>query len=708
MFRILITLLLVVVTGFSYTPPSYGARKIVKYKVYAPKYYGYTAMIITFESQFFPMVRYSHTPISGEHKGISVEFPIILKGQQKDYEIIRKALVIQLSRFPFVQSARWRENNNHMVDIFLKPGWELAPRTTDMRLDNAAHYEIISPDLSDAMQLSKTTPRATEPTAAKPTPALKAIEKKPKPAPKLSQPEAVSTKEQSANKFPVSPVVPKPARTAIENPTTEPAAPAPLKKAAVKPAEPKAVQSQPAAGQLPVASEPKPVKPVSVEKVEKQAPVVQPKPKIVKPTAVAVNAPAPKSVVSAPSVVKTSEKKPAPAKAMTAPKTELATNEQAAANPEPVEEKPVTPSPKPKATRPAPAKKVVKPAEATVKIPVKPVLKPATKEETIPPVKTPTKEETIPPVKTPTKAVAAKPVPDLKKPVKTVSGTAQLSFCQKPFMGREKIVYLPKEAMLCDPAGHPVQLKQNGKTYVLDYAHKVYGNQPGAVIDPFKGYSLKEGTGNYRIEYSEYTELGNHAQVRYELRNTSNRILIIYYPLQYTTSYRTRIPTEKYSDVLIKLDQGLRNFLTRLQREEIYDNVFIRFAERDEKFVRGNTDINPFLFMDAEYYESPEFEWSNEAFNRDYRNYIQNTTAFVDVIYLDSISTTTGILNRFRNHSKARIYFINFVRGDRINVKRLAELDNFTVRTITFEQLGSGTTDAFNLETVRRVFNVRP
>ncbi len=198
----------------------------------------------------------------------------------------------------------------------------------------------------------------------------------------------------------------------------------------------------------------------------------------------------------------------------------------------------------------------------------------------------------------------------------------------------------------------------------------------------------------------------------FSLKSTpSPRILLIYYPLQYSTSYRSALINDLGEDVSIlhKLDKAFLNFIEELRQKKIYSKIFVRFSESDKGFADiRKKDIRKFLFRDKVFYDSPDCFWSSESFRHDYIRYIQNTKAFIDVIYFDSVSSTTSIINKFRSFRDSTICLVNFVKPGRcrFSQNRLRKhLDRFQHIKIYTDRLGRRSVNLFDSEKIGNFFD---
>ncbi len=286
-----------------------------------------------------------------------------------------------------------------------------------------------------------------------------------------------------------------------------------------------------------------------------------------------------------------------------------------------------------------------------------------------------------------------------------------LEFYERPFTiegsPRETTAYLPQGISIFR-GGNTQNLEIdtiNTPNYSLISKKRVNDADVQFFSEELKAYKCSAGI--YEIEYSSGADAGslvNSVNLRYKLINKNKKVLIIYYPLQYSTSYRTKISEEVFKHIQFKLDADFNNFVSQVQRMRKYDNIYVRVA-RDKFVDSGAMNIKDFLLLERVVYDSPDYQWSNESLEQDYENYVRDTTSVVHIIYLDSYSTGTMVLNKFRTLNNARIYFINFMEMGRIDSASTERaLQNLKYEEIKISNLEENYQNIFNMNNIRNFF----
>ena len=255
-------------------------------------------------------------------------------------------------------------------------------------------------------------------------------------------------------------------------------------------------------------------------------------------------------------------------------------------------------------------------------------------------------------------------------------------FYEMPFMAQNRQqIYLPPNLHLYDDRGNLLSLNKDTMNYSLSVRRKYNKYDIKLFNESAKGYYCT-GNDNLKITYDSFKEDKNSQtiEINYSLRNTLKRVFFVYYPLQYSTSYRSKI-IDNNSELAFKTDAALRRFITHIHKKEIYDDIYIRLVSDKIMSISqtGITGLNEFLFLDRDIYDAPEYLWSEDLLINDYKNKnMHQTTAYVDILYFGSIPSTSRIKDKFKDLKNASIYFINFIdkdRADKIKEKELAKLE---------------------------------
>jgi len=204
-------------------------------------------------------------------------------------------------------------------------------------------------------------------------------------------------------------------------------------------------------------------------------------------------------------------------------------------------------------------------------------------------------------------------------------------------------------------------------TYLSNSSKKILHNQPDHLEQFFNNYKLPASLSRqYSIVY--FNSIINNPQKtilgEFYLKDNMNKILIVYYPLQYTTSYRGTFPVDDRKDKYINsIDRKFRHFLAKLLEDNIYNKIFVRYA--NSLLLEANANYErtiQHLFHEKRHYEHQNYNWNNNLLIDDYRLDIQNTSSVVDIIYLGAIRTKRNILGKFKNFSGInKLYFLNIV-----------------------------------------------
>ncbi len=245
----------------------------------------------------------------------------------------------------------------------------------------------------------------------------------------------------------------------------------------------------------------------------------------------------------------------------------------------------------------------------------------------------------------------------------------QLAFFEQPFnTTKKRMVYLPENIELMSPSGIQVRYRKNADNNLILDAKLTDSDIEYFIMQAQKYYCT--GDINYQIYYTGHNidKDNKTILVKFLLSNKNKRYLMIYYPLQYSTSYRSKIIDEN-QEIALKMDIALRNFVTTTYNNRSYDDIIIRFSTDKEIFLSktGISGINSFLFFDRNVYdEGPEYLWTNDLLSDDYINKnIHRTTNNIDIIYFDSISSPSRARDKFNKIKNAQLFFVNFLYKDR-------------------------------------------
>jgi len=208
--------------------------------------------------------------------------------------------------------------------------------------------------------------------------------------------------------------------------------------------------------------------------------------------------------------------------------------------------------------------------------------------------------------------------------------------------------------------------------------------------------SFKISSNYYDLNFLDFWENENKTVIaNYYIRDKDNRVLIVYYPLR--NSYHTFI-TDIRIPVLI--DDKFNKFIFHLlKNRSLYNKVFVRLGrdktkliditlntkELDHLIKKSKNKINVSNHVD----NIDEFHWDGQnSLHQDYNELIKDTSSFVDILYIDTLTDTTGIINRFKYLKNVyKIYFLNFLPEAYVYRKDEIEIDKIkkTIGSIEIE-----------------------
>ncbi len=274
----------------------------------------------------------------------------------------------------------------------------------------------------------------------------------------------------------------------------------------------------------------------------------------------------------------------------------------------------------------------------------------------------------------------------------------RVQFFDFPFKGERRVVNKPRDLVLKDGQDSLLLKPSRNKVYILSPELRE-GDSIG-FKNSLEGLTA-ESKKNELVNRGVDSDSGDFL-VKFDVRDKESRVLIIYYPLQAETSYRSNVPSGIEADAAFRLlDNQLANLVRKLIDEDWYESIYIRFANSDRMFVEvSNSDsYKTILFENSESYGDDVFAWDNDDYSRDHEAYIKNTTTFVDVLYLDAIGTAGRIKQHFGRYlDNVRFCLINFVNP--VQKKGIGKQKEFSAQFYYYPVLFSELTGKKNILTI--------
>lgn len=160
------------------------------------------------------------------------------------------------------------------------------------------------------------------------------------------------------------------------------------------------------------------------------------------------------------------------------------------------------------------------------------------------------------------------------------------------------------------------------------------------------------------------------AKINFTFKTPNDRVLLIYYPLQYTTSYRSLIPNEWREDYFFKIDKSLRILVNDIKNKGTYRSVYVRFTNQagpDGIKEVDTSELNKHLFLNVADYS--EYEWSDDVYQEDYETIINNTSSRVDIIMYASFSNSRELEKELKVYKPQKIFLYNFINRSEKKIK---------------------------------------
>jgi len=188
-------------------------------------------------------------------------------------------------------------------------------------------------------------------------------------------------------------------------------------------------------------------------------------------------------------------------------------------------------------------------------------------------------------------------------------------------------------------------------------------------------------------------------QLKYLLKDIDKKVLIIYYPISYTTGFRSFF--YKNEDKIIYLSSKLRNFLNKVKELKFYDEIFVRISNTKIFKFDGNLDSS--CFWDKRSFTSNEYSWSSEeSFNSDFKVPI---SYYSHILFFSRYTENRDIISQFKKMKFVKVYLINFVAYD-IN---LSKYNYIKIQNITNSEdvINDDLKNVIQYEKIKKFFNFK-
>ena len=242
------------------------------------------------------------------------------------------------------------------------------------------------------------------------------------------------------------------------------------------------------------------------------------------------------------------------------------------------------------------------------------------------------------------------------------------------------------------------KLTINGKAYPYQISgDKIIINSMELPVDE-KELLLKKmqisGNSQYSLKFKTMRENNNTIVAEYYRIDHKDKVLIVHYPLDLSTSYRTLF-SDSQKQYLFGLDSAFRDLLSKMQKSKKYNKIYVRFGaggidDPGGKFIEftGMTSIVPYLFKTPDMLESLDdnFVWSDRYLQNDYNDLTQNTTSFYDFIVLSRYSSGSSLSRALRTLIDCKVFMINIAQRD---IRVRGKKNNIFIKSQLIDQLQS-------------------
>ncbi|OQW91603.1 MAG: hypothetical protein BWK78_04140 [Thiotrichaceae bacterium IS1] len=163
----------------------------------------------------------------------------------------------------------------------------------------------------------------------------------------------------------------------------------------------------------------------------------------------------------------------------------------------------------------------------------------------------------------------------------------------------------------------------------------------------------------YSLVYQTYKpDPVNQRQLRldYLWQDTTDKVLLIYYPVQPETSYRTGLE----GNLIHQIDREFQTFLAFVQGCWSYSRIYIRFTDLGKPVQYTESTLAAYLFKPA--YESKDYAWSEQRVVADYDTLIKNQSSQIDLLYF-SADSPSHLKKQFASFEQTKTKVYVFTTG---------------------------------------------
>ncbi len=269
----------------------------------------------------------------------------------------------------------------------------------------------------------------------------------------------------------------------------------------------------------------------------------------------------------------------------------------------------------------------------------------------------------------------------------TIAAHLNISFFSQRFGEEKRQVFMPADLVIRDENGAALKLTSTAGS--KNYKQTLFARHPEKLMDQLRDY--KGSNRNFTVRCRSIERDENTFHVGFNLYDKAERVLLIYYPLQAKSSYRSTILTKRgrgKTEARVQaafrfLDSQLVDLIQVLERREIYDAIYIRFAKSQDKLVEVTTDLNrihSLLYRKSGHYKSSEYHWDYSSWEVD----LQQTTSAMDILSFDALETTKAVKKRYGDLSnRARVCLLNFISTIGGRIERVP----INVNTMIYKQI---------------------
>jgi hypothetical protein len=253
------------------------------------------------------------------------------------------------------------------------------------------------------------------------------------------------------------------------------------------------------------------------------------------------------------------------------------------------------------------------------------------------------------------------------------------------------------------------KIKKNG---IEKREHKVKGNRNGQ-----KFVIQLTQLSKYHLTATEFVR-HDKVKIAASVKDPNHRVLLVYYPLNFSSTYRGQL----FDNDAFKLDLAFMKLCNAIMRESERFNYsggfYVRLAEDKLLSIQGKPKkLIRELFREEEYYDNnPEFEWSTQSIEQDYKELVDSSSSTVDIIVIDSITSTRKVKKLFKKKKSSKIFLINLMPKKKWTGKRQKrfkklksnkDMQHVYVHNIPFESQKDIKKGLFDIGKIEAFFNAK-